>query len=69
MLKLVAQCVVHRGRAAKHVPLDIAAGGQRREKRPVDRLDRAWQVVFEDAMKLKLLPGGDSQRAVAQRAG
>ena len=42
-----------RGRAAHHVALDVAAGGQRREHRVVDAADRLPQVFFHHAVQLQ----------------
>ena len=66
ILQLAADRVVFvGGRAAHHVALDVAAGGQRGELDLVDAADRLLQVVFQNAVQLQPLTAGDAQRGVA----
>ncbi len=61
--------VADRRRHRRDIAHDVAAGGQGRDQRVVDRRDRLLEFGFDDAVELDGLPRGDAQRAVAVAVG
>ena len=61
--------VAQRRRAAHHVALDVAAGGDGGEQRLIDAGDGGLELALDHAVELEALAGRDPQRAVAVRVG
>src|SRR5262249_31524963 len=55
MLEFISERILNWRRAAKHVALDVAAGGKRRQESLVDPPDGFGEVLFQDPVKLELL--------------
>ena len=51
--------------AAHDVPLDVAAGGQRRKLHFVDTMDRVLPLILHHAVQLQTLAARDPQRRIA----
>ena len=62
---LVDRIAVVRAGRAHDVALHVAAGGQRGKLHFVDPPDGLLEILFQDAVELQALPGGDAQRGVA----
>ena len=57
---------IDRSWTAHEVSVHVTAGRQRGQFDAVNFANRLTQVVLQDTVKLKALPSGDSQRAVAE---
>ena len=66
-VQVVSNRVEKRGRATEHVAFNVAAGRQSRKEGFVDLADRTGKFIFQYAVQLEFLPGGDPQAPVAQR--